>query len=155
ARAAGPVTCPPDIQCMVPEPFDRTPPPPKDSAFVTSDQCLGCHSTNRNWMFVAFPNPPKTGNTGINISPYGDGRWSPNGPAGRDPVFYSEVESELAYIATVKDPAARQNFDAFIKNTCFHCHGVMGQRNFAQDHPGATFDPSVVNNPENPYGGLA
>jgi hypothetical protein len=153
AAPGGP--CPPGIQCMEPEPFDRTPPAPKDSTFVTSDQCLGCHSTNRNWMFVGFSNPPKSGNTGVNISPYGEWRWSPMGLAGRDPVFYSQVESELAYIATVKDPGARQNFDAFIKNTCFHCHGVMGQRTFQQEHPGDTFDPSVVNQRENLYGGLA
>jgi hypothetical protein len=152
---SSPCTGPSSIQCMVPEPFDRTVPPPKDSNFVTSDQCQGCHSSNRNWMFIALPNPPSSGNTGINISPYGEWRWSPMGLAGRDPVFYAQVESELAYIATVKDPAARQNFDAFVKNTCFHCHGVMGQRTFEKEYPNATFDPVVVTERDNPYGGLA
>jgi len=141
------------IECMVSEAFDRTvSPADHPGGFVTSDQCLACHSTNWTWMFVPIPN---NDNTGVNVSPYGEWRWSPMGLAGRDPIFYSQVESELAHIDTIQDPVARKKNSDFVKNTCFHCHGAMGQRQFAEEHPGETFDPSVVKQPESVYGGLA
>ena len=77
------------------------------------------------------------------------------GLAGRDPVFYAQVESELAYIATIENPILRKKYADFVDNTCFHCHGVMGQRQFAQAHPAQTFDPNVVNHSNNLYGSLA
>lgn len=141
------------VACMVSEAFDRTvSSADHPGGFVTSDQCLGCHSTNWNWMFISIPN---NDNTGVNVSPYGEWRWSPMGLAGRDPIFYAQVESELAYIDTIQDPIKRKKDSDFVKNTCFHCHGVMGQRQFAQEHPDDTFDPNFVNHRESPYGGLA
>lgn len=141
------------VPCMISEAFDRTVSAgAHPGGFVTSDQCLGCHSTNWNWMFVAIPGDD---NSGVNVSPYGEWRWSPMGLAGRDPIFYSQVESELAYIDTIQDPEVRKKNRDFIKNTCFHCHGVMGQRQFAEDHPDQTFDPAFVRENDSLYGGLA
>src|SRR5579875_2724932 len=139
-------------ECLVPEVFDRTvSSAAHPGGFVSSDQCLGCHSSTWPWMLLQVPNT----NTQVGIAPYAEWRWSPMGLAGRDPIFYSQVESELAYIATMKDPADRKKYTDYVKNTCFHCHGVMGQRQFAQEHPDQTFDPSVINRRDNVYGSLA
>jgi hypothetical protein len=79
------------------------------SQFVTSDQCMGCHSAASQkpsgplmWVTPA-PLAAVGGATGFNASEYGEWRWSPMGLAGRDPVFYAQLESELAYIRTVPD----------------------------------------------------
>ncbi|MGH9764493.1 MAG: hypothetical protein ACREAC_26970, partial [Blastocatellia bacterium] len=97
-------------------------------AFLTSDQCQVCHSGNawyggKNLMILqgGSKNP-------VNVSPYGEWRWSPMGLAGRDPVFYAQMASELALIGkNTKD-------QHLVTNTCFSCHGVMGKRQFDIDH---------------------
>src|SRR5262249_62006203 len=123
---------PPAIQRMPPEPMDNVvaPPPAKPAAqagplkspvFVTSAQCLGCHSGLSNSglgpSMVILPN--------INVSPYGEWRWAPMGLAGRDPVFYSQLDSELAYLRN-QPPVGQQ-----VVNTCTRCHGRMGKRGSA------------------------
>ena len=70
----------------------------RTSEFVTSDQCMTCHSGNA-WMgskFVMILEPQST--NPVNVSPYGEWRWSPMGLAGRDPIFYAQLDSELAYL---------------------------------------------------------
>jgi hypothetical protein len=94
--------------------------------FLTSDQCMGCHdATISN---AARPNMliPKPGVEGvdINISPYAEWRASPMGLAGRDPIFFSQLQSETNNLPELA---------ACIENTCLHCHGVMGQRSYAMD----------------------
>src|SRR5579859_3645259 len=99
------------IQKMPPEPLDNvaapsakagtTTDPFRSPEFVTSAQCLGCHSglsnTGLGPSMVILPD--------INVSPYGEWRWTPMGLAGRDPVFYSQLDSELAYLS--KQPTTR------------------------------------------------
>jgi hypothetical protein len=128
--------------------------------FLTSEQCMNCHSGLNGpfgpAMFLqtglfangAFP--------GYNISPYGEWRWSPMGLAGRDPVFYSQLESELAFAKTQpSDPGPT------IVNTCLSCHGVMGKRQFDLDRPNdKDFKLDFVNlvdrsNSDFKYGSLA
>ncbi len=106
-------------------------------AFVTSDQCQMCHSGNA-WLGDKFLMilEPKSKNP-VNVSPYGEWRWSPMGLAGRDPIFYAQLDSELAYL---KDRKADQQT---IVNTCFRCHGVMGKRQLDADNG---YDPA---SPEN------
>ncbi len=70
----------------------------KPQRFVTSDQCFGCHSGNRYgnvmlWADTSLPSKPL-----VNVSPYGEWRWSPMGLAGRDPIFHAQLESEIAYL---------------------------------------------------------
>ncbi|HYE13030.1 MAG TPA: hypothetical protein VD968_01160, partial [Pyrinomonadaceae bacterium] len=86
--------------------------------FITSDQCMGCHSANDVNMSAAFLSPA------VNLLPYTEWRSSMMGLAGRDPVFHSQLESERAQFAN--SPAG--NLDGFLDTKCFHCHGVMGQR---------------------------
>ncbi|MBV9268068.1 MAG: cytochrome P460 family protein, partial [Acidobacteriaceae bacterium] len=101
--------------------------------FLTSEQCMNCHSALNGpfgpTMFLQT-GPFSTGSyPGYNVSPYGEWRWSPMGLAGRDPVFHSQVESELAFAKTRMSNPGTQ-----IVNLCFSCHGVMGKRQIDIDH---------------------
>jgi hypothetical protein len=134
----------PAIQRMPPEPLDDVlARPVKASAtagastspqFVTSAQCLGCHSGLSNSglgpSMVILPD--------MNVSPYGEWRWSPMGLAGRDPVFYSQLDSELAYLKSQPDKSQ------MVVNTCMNCHGAMGKKSFATEHPTENFKVDFV-----------
>jgi len=147
---------PPAIQEMPPEPLDDVVAPPQgaghpaDPNFVTSPQCLGCHSGLSNSglgpSMVILPD--------VNVSPYGEWRWSPMGLAGRDPIFYSQLDSELSYLRS--QPAKSQ----LVVNTCMNCHGAMGKKAFAAEHPAENFKVDFVyaTDPSSPgfkYGSLA
>lgn len=101
----------------------------KVSHYITSDNCFGCHgglggSPPEVAMFV------KTGpdyGDGYNISEYGEWRWSPMGLAGRDPVFYAQLESEMRLLGD--DDAMKEQ----VTNTCLSCHGAMGVRQLKLD----------------------
>ncbi len=95
--------------------------------FLTSDQCIGCHDAT--YSNSATPNMMLETKTGelVNLSPYGEWRASPMGLAGRDPIFYAQLQSETNNLPELTE---------CIENTCLHCHGVMGQRQFAQDTQG-------------------
>lgn len=89
--------------------------------FLTSSQCLGCHSASKENMAFLFSEalqPP------INLSPYTEWRASMMGLAGRDPIFHAQLESEK----TMRPARA-----SFLDNTCYRCHGVMGQRQIETD----------------------
>ncbi len=111
------------------ETFDhRMSGPNGPQGFLTSDQCIGCH--DGTYSNSAIPNmvieDPDT-NELVNLSPYGEWRASPMGLAGRDPIFFSQLQSETNHL-----PEMTQ----CIQNTCLHCHGVMGQRQQAIDTQG-------------------
>jgi hypothetical protein len=99
--------------------------------FLTSDQCIGCHDStfsNASTPNMVFKQQPAGGSASlINLSPYGEWRASPMGLAGRDPIFFAQLQSE-----TNTFPAKA----VCMENTCLHCHGVMGQRQLAIDTPG-------------------
>lgn len=164
---------PPSVENMPPEPLDNVVAPPgkaaavsdpaKSPEFVTSAQCLGCHSGLANAglgpSMVILPNNSGVGSSTsalptINVSPYGEWRWSPMGLAGRDPVFFSQLDSELAFL---NHQTAKQQM---VVNTCMNCHGAMGKKSFAAEHPDKDFkvdfvydtDPSTLGFK---YGGLA
>jgi len=95
--------------------------------FLTSDQCVGCHAAGSTGLHfdmtlqqagqAAFTNL-------LNLAPYGEWRGSPMGLAGRDPIFFSQLETEqTAHPALAK----------LVPDLCLHCHGVMGQRQFCLD----------------------
>jgi mono/diheme cytochrome c family protein len=107
--------------------------------FVTSDQCMSCHGAA-----LKKPYGPVMAVRALNLSEYGEWRWSPMALAGRDPVFYSQLESELAYLGTIADPHARSSMQQQITNVCLTCHGVMGKRSFAIDHPHLAFTPQMI-----------
>jgi hypothetical protein len=109
--------------------------------FITSDQCIGCHDGTgniapypANMIYPASGSPTPA----YNVSPYGEWRASLMGLSGRDPVFFSQIASELKIHANAKLPTT-------IPNICFRCHGAMGQRQLAIDSAGKkTFDPEMV-----------
>src|SRR5581483_9500041 len=93
----------------------------------------------------------------INFSEYGEWRWSPMGLAGRDPIFFSQLDSEMAFADSIKSEKDKRQ----IVNTCFRCHGVMGKRQLDLDqHGNADFKLDNIyntnlNDPMFKYGALA
>ncbi|HWW61500.1 MAG TPA: hypothetical protein VN181_09045, partial [Thermoanaerobaculia bacterium] len=148
-----------DVQRLPNETWDDVVATPKTPhMFLTSNQCQSCHSAAIKpfgptmWL-------PLTDKRGINVSEYTEWRWSPMGLAGRDPIFYAQFDSELSYIATIRDEAKRNALRTTVTNTCFRCHGVMGQRQHQLDHPGQNFLADYVlatgSMPGAKYGALA
>jgi hypothetical protein len=93
--------------------------------FVTSDQCIGCHDATVSNSSVPHMliKDPDTGSA-VNVSPYAEWRASPMGLAGRDPVFFAQLQSETNHLPMYAE---------CIETTCLHCHGVMGQRQLGID----------------------
>jgi len=124
---------------MKPETYDSVWPKPGEttaaSQFVTSDQCLGCHSAGGTGLQYDMTQPGPDGKL-INISPYGTWRGSPMGLAGRDPIFFAQLASET-------DTFHKESADA-IQNICLGCHGIMGQRQHAIDNECAPFSRTMV-----------
>ena len=121
--------------------------------FITSDQCLSCHD-GQDAPFGPNMYIPPTGDAGgVNLSPYGEWNWSMMGLAGRDPIFYAQLESEVTVHSSGDLPET-------IQNLCFRCHGVMGQRQFHLDDAGDYFTRDIVHatdpaDPNHKYGALA
>ena len=115
-------------------------PSPNPNQFLTSDQCMGCHSggTYGNVMIYTGTKQPDGSTPVMNVSPFGEWRWSPMGLAGRDPIFYAQLDSEIAFVKSFfkNDPAKVAEKIKAINNTCFKCHGVMGKRRLDDDHGG-------------------
>ncbi|MCL4246026.1 MAG: cytochrome P460 family protein, partial [Candidatus Dadabacteria bacterium] len=113
------------------ETYDHVFPGPGGAdGFMTSDQCIACHDatlSNSSLPNMIFQEPGPDGTENINLSPYGEWKASPMGLAGRDPVFFSQLESETNHLPELTE---------CIENTCLHCHGVMGQRQLAADTEG-------------------
>lgn len=124
--------------------FSRADGPDK---FLTSDQCAGCHDgtySNSTTPNMVIENP-ETGEL-VNLSAYGEWRASPMGLAGRDPIFFSQLQSETNHLPEMS---------RCIENTCLHCHGVMGQRQQAIDTEGGNEckDAFAIQPPEGvPFG---
>jgi hypothetical protein len=123
--------------------------------FLTSDQCVGCHDATQS-ASDRVPNmlyPPEGqkdhSQPVLNVSPYAEAHASLMGLSGRDPVFFAQLESESVLHAPQK---------ASIQDTCLSCHGVMGQRQLAQDR-GIPFSLEMIyatgNDPMAKYGALA
>ena len=150
------------IQKMPPEPLDtvvsepKPPPgaPVSDSpGFVTSSQCTGCHSGLTGAGLGPTMVLTSSSSPTINVSEYGEWRWTPMGLAGRDPVFYSQLDSELTYL---KEHAKQQQ----VIDICTQCHNAMGKRTFAAEHPKEDYKLAFVyeRDPHKEgfkYGGLA
>jgi len=120
--------------------------------FITAAQCNGCHNATAqnpllpNMVFVE--DQPARSSRLRNLSPYGEWRVSPMGLAGRDPVFFSQLQSETNNLSALTP---------CIENTCLHCHAVMGQRQLAIDtidrHDAACRDIfPIAPPPEVPFG---
>ncbi|MGH6769083.1 MAG: hypothetical protein ACRECO_08690 [Xanthobacteraceae bacterium] len=98
--------------------------PTAKSRFVTSDQCLGCHSAGGTGLQFQMTEPGPDERL-VNISPYGTWRSSPMGLSGRDPVFFAQLASE--------SETFHPESSAFVQDTCLSCHAVQGHRQRAID----------------------
>lgn len=132
-------------------PETKPAPSPNPNQFLTSDQCMGCHSggTYGNVMIYTGTKQSDGSTPVMNISPFGEWRWSPMGLAGRDPIFYAQLDSEIAFVKSFfkNDPAKVAEKIKAINNTCFKCHGVMGKRRLDDDHGGpdkGNFEREIV-----------
>jgi hypothetical protein len=94
------------------------------SNFVTSDQCVGCHTAGGTGLQYDMT-VPAPGNLMVNLAPYGTWRTSPMGLAGRDPIFFAQLASETQTFHPQASP--------LVQTTCLGCHGVLGQRQFSID----------------------
>ncbi|WP_198671109.1 hypothetical protein [Oceanibium sediminis] len=121
-----------NLQALPSEWLDRVPARPDDTQhFLTSDNCVGCHgglggAPSGVTMFIQ--DGPGYGE-GFNISQYGEWRWSPMGLAGRDPIFFAQLESEFALL----EQAGAGELSDNLGTTCLSCHGAMGQRQLQID----------------------
>jgi len=111
----------------------------RHNQFMTSDQCMSCHAGDNS------PFGPNLISGGVDISPHDEWQWSMMGLAGRDPIFYSQIETE----SNLYNKPGNQLSPEQIQNLCLHCHGVMGQRQFTTDHPGDLFTLAKAALPEN------
>jgi mono/diheme cytochrome c family protein len=157
-RAIGPIAAQQVVR-LPNETWDLVVPPAGGKApFLTSNQCQGCHSAALMPFGPTMYLGAKTGN-GVNVSPYTEWRWSPMGLAGRDPIFFAQLESELAYANEAGDAKTRATLKQTIVDTCFRCHGVMGKRQHDIDDPGGHFSLADIQQtgsaPGARYGALA
>lgn len=113
-------------------------------AFVTSNQCMSCHAGLTEpfgpTMFIPTGDSAGYAEPGLHISPYGEWRWTPMGLAGRDPVFYAQLESELALLEKQYDEPKADKIGRNLQKTCLGCHGAMGKRQHDLDFAGHSAD---------------
>lgn len=146
--------------CMVPESSDHVTAESKTEGvhrFVTSDQCTGCHNAtatlspardNLPSMLYYKSNTPNVAT--VNLSPNGEWRFSMMGLAGRDPIFFSQLNSEVTLHGNLSDQPQPKEF---VQDLCLHCHAVMGQRQYKLDH-NQLFTRDHLNDPQSMYGAL-
>ena len=123
---------PASVRALPSETYDHVWFPPGEpsvkSQFVTSDQCLGCHSAGGTGLQFHMTEPAEA--KLANISPYSTWRHSPMGMSGRDPVFFAQLASETETF--------HPELSAFIQDTCLGCHAVQGQRQHKIDRHAET-----------------
>ncbi len=98
--------------------------------YITANQCWWCHDAQFLLASEAYmPLAVKGADSFeiVDLSPYAEWSSSPMGMAGRDPIFFSQLQSETNNLSGLK---------TCIETTCLHCHGVMGQRQLAMDTEG-------------------
>lgn len=116
--------------------------------FMPSSQCVGCHQAGATGLQIDMLDYGASALRGyspkpVSVSPYSLWSSSPMGLAGRDPIFYAQLESEQIFHADMNpdtSPAQKTAMRALIQDTCLQCHGVMGQRQHAIDTHRATGD---------------
>jgi hypothetical protein len=150
----------PAAPCMVSQALDHVVPAAQSKGgpeeFLTSDQCASCHDATGTIaglipnMIVGAPGP-----TPVNLSQYGEWRYSMMGLAGRDPIFFAQLDTESTLHGHLDGHA---DGAAFVQDFCLRCHGVMGQRQFHIDNgngPNTLLTRAVLQDPKSKYGALA
>jgi hypothetical protein len=154
------------VPCMVSQALDHVvsagQPVGGPAEFLTSDQCSSCHDASGT-LFTRTPNmiyqPPASPPSAqppppLNLSTYGEWRFSMMGLAGRDPVFLAQLDTESTLHAKL---AGKPDGAAFVQDTCLKCHAVMGQRQYHIDKgsaPTTLFTRDQLQDPNSKYGAL-
>jgi mono/diheme cytochrome c family protein len=158
---------PANVQTMPSETYDNVVAPAAGGQYISSSQCMSCHGALNGRPFgptMFLPSPSASPGTiaGANVSPYGEWRWSPMGLAGRDSIFFAQLESEFAYLDTLPPPQ-NEHLTRKVRNVCLSCHGAMGKRQLDADTStpgGGDFQLEFLqltdrSNPNFKYGALA
>ncbi len=116
------------------------PGPDGPEQYITSDNCYGCHGGlgGDPYDIAMFIKTGPNYGDGFNVSEYGEWRWSPMGLAGRDPIFYAQLESEMVLLEQDAKTGGLLHGSLTdnkqqVTNTCLSCHGSMGQRQLMLD----------------------
>lgn len=143
----GPIVPQQEVKRFPGESLDHvTPGPLGTQGFLTSSQCMGCHTASTENMAFLFEGQKAKP---TNLSPYTEWHASMMGLSGRDPIFHAQLESEKTLYPSQA---------AFFDNTCYRCHGVMGQRQLELDRNEQFKHGMVYALPDQPdakYGALA
>jgi hypothetical protein len=152
---------PPTGACMVPVTQDLAASKPwktgGPSLFVTSNQCASCHDATDNSPGIThmlYPDAtalPPVDKESVNLSPFGEWSYSMMGLAGRDPVFFAQLDSESTVHSKIQGQLSGAGF---VQDTCLSCHAVMGQRQYHLDKQGIYFTRNVLNDPNSRYAAL-
>lgn len=108
--------------------------------FVTSNQCMNCHAALSSELGPSMihytTDQHGYGKPGWDYSPYGEWRWTPMGLAGRDPIFYAQMELEQALMQRDfgSDTQLLADIQSGLTETCLRRHGVMGKHQWDMDH---------------------
>lgn len=115
----------------------------ESQGLITSNQCMSCHAG------LVGPFGPSmvvklTEKEDVDyrdpiwhVSPYGEWRWSPMGLAGRDPVFFAQLEAEIELLKKDFPAETAEQISATLQDTCLRCHGAMGKHQFDLDKQSA------------------
>ncbi|MGH7815138.1 MAG: hypothetical protein ACREQI_14190 [Candidatus Binataceae bacterium] len=150
--------------CMPPESLDHVvaggQPTGGPEEFLTSDQCASCHDATGTISGTGRADIPSMlwpdAITPLaNLSEYGEWRYSMMGLAGRDPIFFSQLNSESTIHDNLQGLPGNPSPPLFVQNLCLHCHGVMGQRQLQIDTGGTgLLSRAELNDPNSKYGAL-
>jgi hypothetical protein len=120
--------------------------------FLTSAQCGVCHNATPQSSLMPkmtfVTEEPGRSSRVRNLSVSGEWSVSPMGLSGRDPVFFSQLQSETNHLPALK---------TCVETLCLHCHGAMGERQLAIDTPSQADEAckelfAIAPPPEVPFG---
>jgi hypothetical protein len=116
-------------------------------AFLTSDQCVGCHAGIRNNSVLPYMLTYEDSGRLRNVSPSAEWRSSSMGVAGRDPIFMARMEAEwnsversFAKVVGLGQVAAPTVADC-VMDLCLSCHAKGGFLQKSMDTRGMGTEP--------------
>jgi hypothetical protein len=143
---------PPDLRPLrypAAQSWDRSvmPAAPHPRAFLTSDQCVGCHAGIRNNSVLPYMVTYEDSGRLRNLSPSAEWRSSSMGVAGRDPIFmarmeaeWNSVERDFAKVVGLGEVAGPTVADC-VMDLCLSCHAKAGFLQQSMDTRGTGTEP--------------
>jgi hypothetical protein len=143
---------PPDLRALrypAAQSWDRSvmPAASDPKAFLTSDQCVGCHDGIRNNSVLPYMVLREDDGRLRNLSPGSEWRNSSMGIAGRDPIFmarmeaeWNHVERDFAKVPGLGEVAGPTVADC-VMDLCLSCHAKAGHLQQSMDTKGTGTEP--------------